>query len=169
MCVNLHSLNAWYSCFGTLCSTSEIFVAINDERKVVLYHLSLGFRWPLDKLEGAVSVSSIHRNTGFVIGSCGIAQLVDIPLSRITQVLKQGLSTLCMPHLFIYHIQCLLDSCTGGEEVCATSVCILCQLISNATHTWVTQAFQDETENEFMIATASGSTCMLWKTETVCQ
>ena len=69
-------------------------MVIDDEHQVVLYHLSLGFRWPLPKPKGILSVSSIHRNTGFVVGGRGGAQLVDIPLTCITQVLRQGSSTI---------------------------------------------------------------------------
>ncbi len=115
--------NLYYSCCGTLCSTSETFVAINDKQQVMLYHLGLGFRWLLPKLEGVVSVSSIHRDTGFVIGGSGKAHLIDIPLVLITQVLHQGLST--RPCLLFLCIQFLLDSWSTMEEVVATSVCFL--------------------------------------------
>lgn len=59
-----------------------------------------------------------------------------------------------------------LDSWSIGEEVGATSVCFLVkswllQLISDF------QAFQDETESEFMVVTAIGCTCTIWKAVTV--
>ena len=87
---------------GTLCFTSETFVAINDEQRVILYHLGLGCRWLLPRLEGVISVSSIHRNTGFVAGSSGKAQLIDIPLALVTQVLCEGSSTVHVPSVTYY-------------------------------------------------------------------
>jgi len=79
-------------CTGISCSTLNIFVGINEQRKVVLYNLEQGMRWALPELNGVVSVSPIHRDTGFVVGGQEVAQLVDIPRSLITQVL-QGLKT----------------------------------------------------------------------------
>jgi hypothetical protein len=67
-------------------------VAVNEQGKIVLYNLEQGIRWALPELNKIVSVSPIHRNTGFVVGGPEVAQLVDIPHALITQVLRQGLN-----------------------------------------------------------------------------
>jgi hypothetical protein len=76
-----------------LCYTPDIFVGINEQQKLILYNLEQGMRWALPELNEVVSVSPIHRNTGFVVGGQEAAQLVDIPHSLITQVLRKGLNT----------------------------------------------------------------------------
>ncbi len=60
---------------------------------MILYHLRNGLRWVLPHLENIVSVIPIHRNSGFVAGGQGVAHLVDIPHSLITQVLTQSMAS----------------------------------------------------------------------------
>jgi len=67
-------------------------VGVNEQGKIILYNLERGIRWALPEPNKVVSVSPIHRNTGFVVGGPE-AQLVDIPRALITQVLQQGLNT----------------------------------------------------------------------------
>ena len=145
-----------------MCSTSGSFVAIDDKREVLLYHLSLGFRWPVPKLRGVLSVSSIHRYTGFIVGSRGKAQLVDIPLTLITQVLCQGLSTSILFCWCLIAVRFVVHGRTGWRYFGL----FLIQPMMFKSYL-IYQAFQDESESDFMIATAIGDICTIWKTETV--
>ncbi len=126
-----------FSCQGTLCSTSETFVAVDDKQQVVLYHLSSCW-WSLRMLKGVHSVSSIHRDTGFVVGGHGVAQRIDIPLFLVTQVLWQGLSRWFYLCLTSYTLP--LDS--WPEKELATLVRFLSHLWIGVTHTLLPRRFK---------------------------
>lgn len=73
--------------------------------------------------------------------------------------------------VYVIHALCSHPSHPLRFMVCQGKTCCHFSLFSRSINIGVTytfvQAFQDESEKEFMIATACGCTCTIWKTVTV--